>query len=197
MEADPSPEIVLLGGYYDGRRMRVPGNQYSLALPIPPDFAPFDPEPDMSRLAPSECLYHWTGTTEYDGTRVFCFSGMKPPPPDSALPARKRAERAVIAIASRRGFQLDPETAEQIADAVTGCADDDMYVEQQVTDDIFSDDGAMGRVREHMRTRLAADALKNEVLLTALPHEIVDRPPGWEGQFLRRVRLIAPVRRVG
>ena len=28
-----------------------------------------------------------------------------------------------------------------------------------------------------------------------LPHEIVDRPPGTEGLFCRRIRLIAPARR--
>jgi hypothetical protein len=66
----PPTEIVLLGGYHDGRRMRVPGNRDTWYMPVPVSIGLLDPEPDVS-MPPEPERYRWTGSVKDDGTRVF------------------------------------------------------------------------------------------------------------------------------
>lgn len=118
-------------------------------------------------------------------------------PDDHRQPAAERAVRAVMRIALRHGSPLTRAAAEQIAEAVLGCADTDIHSDYMLADDVYENmrDGAMDGLRESMRNHLAITALKDGYLLTALPHEITDRPPDIEGQFCRRIRLIAPARK--
>lgn len=102
---------------------------------------------------------------------------------------------AVHAGAVRYGGFISRRGAEKIADDVLACADTDTFIEQVVTDDVFDLPGALDSVRAHMRDLLAMQALREGYLLTALPHEVIDRAPGSQGWFMRRIRLIAPVRK--
>ena len=110
--------------------------------------------------------------------------------------AAERAVRAAMRISARCGCALTRTAAEQIADAILGCADTDVFTDYSLPDDTYGSmrPGALDGLRESMRNHLAITALKDGLLLTALPHEITDRPPGPEGRFLRRIRLIAPAR---
>ncbi len=66
----PPVEIELTGGYFDGRRMRVPDNRDTWLLPVPPGVGSFDPEQDVT-MPPDPERYRWTGSVRDDGTRVF------------------------------------------------------------------------------------------------------------------------------
>jgi hypothetical protein len=46
---DPPVEIELTGGYFDGRRMCVPGNRDTRQLPIPPEITLAATGPDLTR----------------------------------------------------------------------------------------------------------------------------------------------------
>ena len=74
----PPPEVVLLGGYYDGKRMRVPGDRDSWLMPPPPEDFPPALEimvngPQFKSITDRVLLYRWTGSIRDDGTRVFQF----------------------------------------------------------------------------------------------------------------------------
>jgi hypothetical protein len=125
----------------------------------------------------------------YTGT-----SGAVFPPPAGEL-----AFQAVQRTGARRGITIDRETAEQIAKAVLRASDTYAQVEVAVTDDVYDDlvrdPGHFASVRKRMRRQLAVEALEDGLLLTRLPHEIIDRPPAPEGWYKRRIRLIAPARK--
>ena len=74
----PPPEVVLLGGYYDGKRMRVPVGRDSWLMPPPPEDFPDVLEimvngPQFKSITDRVLLYRWTGSIRDDGTRVFQF----------------------------------------------------------------------------------------------------------------------------
>ena len=62
-------EIELTGGYFDGRRMRVPDHRDRWLFPVPPAVSL------TAELATGPSLeieeYRWTGSIRDDGTRVF------------------------------------------------------------------------------------------------------------------------------
>lgn len=70
------PEVILLGGPWDGRRIHVPDGQTSLMLHNPEPqhtlqemcaTAALGPQDMMSRCT----FYRWTGSIRDDGLRVF------------------------------------------------------------------------------------------------------------------------------
>ncbi len=72
----PAIEVELAGGYFDGRRMRVPDNRDTWRLPVPPGIGSFGPEPDVTVPALDAAVYRWSGSVRDDGTRVFRFAFM-------------------------------------------------------------------------------------------------------------------------
>jgi len=72
----PAIEVELAGGYFDGRRMRVPDNRDTWRLPVPPGVGSFGPEPDVTMPALDAAVYRWAGSVRDDGTRVFRFAFM-------------------------------------------------------------------------------------------------------------------------
>jgi len=64
---DPPIEIEMIGGYFDGRRMRVPDHRDTWLMPVPVSVT-FDPAADPSFHVER---YRWTGSIRDDGTRVF------------------------------------------------------------------------------------------------------------------------------
>jgi len=71
---DPPVEIELVGGYFDGRRMRVPEDRDTWLFPVPVDIMLYAPEPDVTRLSVDIAVYRRTGSIRDDGTRVFRFA---------------------------------------------------------------------------------------------------------------------------
>lgn len=67
----PPAEIEMVGGYFDGRRMRVPDNRDTWLLPVPASISLGGPEPDVTRTSVNVEVYRWTGSIRDDGTRVF------------------------------------------------------------------------------------------------------------------------------
>jgi hypothetical protein len=72
----PAVEIELTGGYFDGRRMRVPDNRDEWLMPVPVDIALTSLLSDMTRPSYAVEVYRWTGSVRDDGTRVFQFAFM-------------------------------------------------------------------------------------------------------------------------
>lgn len=68
---DPAIEIELTGGYFDGRRMRVPELRDTFLMPIPPQITLGGPEPDVTRATLNVEVYRWGGSIRDDGTRVY------------------------------------------------------------------------------------------------------------------------------
>ena len=74
----PPPEIELLGGWYDGRRMRVPDDRWWWIMPAPqpePSIAMMTENPLALRPLQQPLVYRWTGSVRDDGTRVFRYEG--------------------------------------------------------------------------------------------------------------------------
>lgn len=71
---DPAIEIEMTGGYFDGRRMHIPGNRGPwLQLPIPPEITLAAPGPNLTGPLFDTAVYRWTGSIRDDGTRVYQF----------------------------------------------------------------------------------------------------------------------------
>lgn len=69
----PPPEVELVGGYYDGRRMTVPDERETWYLPVPPslELCDYDPQQDLTRPSFGIARYQRTGSIGDDGARRF------------------------------------------------------------------------------------------------------------------------------
>lgn len=119
--------------------------------------------------------------------------------PDMAIGQPSARERAVIAIHAGSvrygGVSISRDVAEKIADDVLGCADTDLFTEAEFYDEAPGE--AVEQVRVRLRRELAILAMSWGYGFTLMPHEIIDQPRDLAPMGIKRIRIIAPARRLG
>jgi hypothetical protein len=108
------------------------------------------------------------------------------------------------AVAAARGLtspygpmvrQVTRKDVEAIVSAVVNHGFEELYVDQLVADHVLdaSRADALANLREHMRTAIAVEAIRQDCVMLTLPREVTSRAD----YGMTRYRLIVPVRRIG
>lgn len=118
--------------------------------------------------------------------------------PDVAIGQLSATQRAVIAIHAGSvrygGVSISRDAAEKIAGDVLGCADTDLFTEAEFHD--AAPEEVVEQVRVSLRRELAVLAMSQGYGFTRMPHEIIDQPRDLAPMGLKRIRIIAPARRL-
>jgi len=108
-----------------------------------------------------------------------------------AATAGSKAADAAMEAAARRGIDLPPGVAAQVARAVLECADDEYRVKIQVAAEYWP--AARGKARERLGVQMAQELVAAGLLPAALPREVVT--PGRQPWDTTTVEFVVPVRR--